>query len=502
MIDACGEIRSSSEVLDFMKSLEAQDNINVVEPAPPSLMALPGAFLVGPTNHAPDDGAIAIDVNRDHDDDNNNMYAAAAAADVPTIVAHLAPDEDEIRAMYQEQLEAEVRMRLALVTNDATILVADEVTKEDVPIRCSLTKRATRWIMALFAFVVAGGALGGVVYWTLQDDDAEGGMGALQNEEQQETDPLVTELQSFIAPTDDDLLVFMDPESPQSQALAWLRDDPITLTPGRSTETVLERYVLAVIYYTTAGQDWKQFPLIDSHHCTWNKSLVWSGEVVYDGVLCADEEAGGMIESLHLGGNNLFGTLPWEVVLLTHLKSLNLDDNALRGTIPTRITELTKLERFWTWSNRLTGTVPAHFSPNMVDLDLSKNLFNGTLPESWGTEMPALQQIRVYENSLTGTLPTSLGLLSDLIFFNAFQNQMTGTVPTELGQLPTLEAMNIQMNSFSGSVNETLCTLPRISYMVADCDEVDCPCCTNCCFNNAMGQCEDMTGNGGGRGRL
>lgn len=356
--------------------------------------------------------------------------------------------------------------------------------------------------MALFAFVVAGGALGGVVYWTLQDDDAEGGMGALQNEEQQETDPLVTELQSFIAPTDDDLLVFMDPESPQSQALAWLRDDPITLTPGRSTETVLERYVLAVIYYTTAGQDWKQFPLIDSHHCTWNKSLVWSGEVVYDGVLCADEEAGGMIESLHLGGNNLFGTLPWEVVLLTHLKSLNLDDNALRGTIPTRITELTKLERFWTWSNRLTGTVPAHFSPNMVDLDLSKNLFNGTLPESWGTEMPALQQIRVYENSLTGTLPTSLGLLSDLIFFNAFQNQMTGTVPTELGQLPTLEAMNIQMNSFSGSVNETLCTLPRISYMVADCDEVDCPCCTNCCFNNAMGQCEDMTGNGGGRGRL
>ena len=125
MIDACGEIRSSSEVLDFMKSLEAQDNINVVEPAPPPPMALPGAFLVGPTNHVPEDGAIAIDVNRDHDDDNNNMYAAAAG-DVPTIVAHLAPDEDEIRAMYQEQLEAEVRMRLALVTNDATILVADD----------------------------------------------------------------------------------------------------------------------------------------------------------------------------------------------------------------------------------------------------------------------------------------------------------------------------------------------------------------------------------------
>ena len=442
----------------------------------------------------------------------------SAAVDAPTmIVAHLALDEEDIRAMYHEQLETEVR--LALVTTDATIVVADEVKKDDAPIprpAGGSNKGTTkRWIlMALLVCLVVGAGLGGVMYWVLQDDEEQGG---LPNEQQEDPDPLVMELKSFIAPTVDDLLVFLDPESPQSQALAWLREDPITLTPGRSSEIVLERYVLAVLYYTTAGPKWKQFPLRDSDHCTWNKALVWSGEIVYDGVLCAvaaDEDAtggAGRMESLHLGGNNLFGSLPWELVLLTSLKSIILDDNVVTGSLPTRITELTRLERFWAWSNRLTGTVPALFSPHMLDIDLSKNLFSGTLPELWGTEMSSIREIRVFENALTGTLPTTMGLLSNLTLFSTYSNQLTGTVPTELGLLRSLQVVDIRMNSLTGSVNETLCSstlAPELVLAVmveADCDEVECPCCTVCCFNNAMGSCDDMTegaGGGGGGGRL
>jgi hypothetical protein len=512
MIDASGEIRPSSDVLDFMKSLEAQDNINIVEnTAPPrSTTVLPGAYLVGPSHPVPEEGAIPIEATHEYEDDN----MISAAVDAPTmIVAHLAPDEEDIRAMYHEQLETEVRMRLALVTTDATIVVADEVKKDDAPIprpAGGSNKGTTkRWlIMALLVCLVVGAGLGGVISWVLQDDEEQGGRD--QNEQQEDPDPLVMELKSFIAPTADDLLVFLDPESPQSQALAWLREDPITMTPGRSSEIVLERYVLAVLYYTTAGPKWKQFPLSDSDHCTWNKALVWSGEIVYDGVLCAaDEDAttgGGRMESLHLGGNNLFGSLPWELVLLTSLKSIILDDNVVTGSLPTRITELTRLERFWAWSNRLTGTMPALFSPHMLDIDLSKNLFTGTLPERWGTEMPSIREIRVFENALTGTLPTTMGLLSNLTLFSTYSNLMTGTVPTELGLLRSLQVVDIRMNSLTGSVNETLCLVPEmLAVMEADCDEVECPCCTVCCFNNAMGACDDMTegaGGGGGGDRL
>ena len=45
-------------------------------------------------------------------------------------------------------------------------------------------------------------------------------------------DPLVEELQFWIAPTEEDLWPFADPASPQSQALALLQDDPITQLPG------------------------------------------------------------------------------------------------------------------------------------------------------------------------------------------------------------------------------------------------------------------------------
>ena len=446
---------------------------------------MPGAFLISPTDDFQDDSTIPLEYNNDHNND-HNMYAAA---DVPTIVAHLAPDEDDIRAMYQEQLETEVRMRLTLVTNDATIFVADEVTKEDSPIQCSLKKGTTRWIMALVVFVVIGGGLGGVVYWTLPGDETQGGI----LNEQQELDPIVVELRSLIAPNDNDLLPFMDPESPQSQAVAWLRDDPITLTPGRSTETVLERYVVAVLYYTTAGQEWTQFQLSDSDHCTWNKALEVYGEVVHNGILCTEEDVVGMIETLHLGGNNLFGSTTWEVVLLTHLKSIILQENVLTGTIPIRITELARLERFWAWSNRLTGTMPALFSPNMLDINLSKNQFTGTLPETWGSEMPLLQGIQAYENSLTGTLPTSLGLLSNLVLFVTFRNFMSGTLPTELGQLRALEAVYLQMNSFTGSMNNTLCSLPGVAALEADCGEVECPCCTSCCSSDMWEDCVEMS---------
>ena len=87
---ACGEACSSSEVLDVVASVEAQDNIIIEEP-PPHPKIRPGAFLVRHAANVPIDGAISIDESHD----NNNM---SAAADVPMIVAHLAPDETDIEA--------------------------------------------------------------------------------------------------------------------------------------------------------------------------------------------------------------------------------------------------------------------------------------------------------------------------------------------------------------------------------------------------------------------
>ena len=86
-------------------------------------------------------------------------------------------------------------------------------------------------------------------------------------------DYLVEELKFLIAPTSEDLLPFSGPSSPQSQALAWLQDDPITLTPSRSTRTVLERYVLAVFYYSTPDPSSRYDYLRCEDVWTWNAGI-------------------------------------------------------------------------------------------------------------------------------------------------------------------------------------------------------------------------------------
>jgi hypothetical protein len=187
----------------------------------------------------------------------------------PAVVAHLAPDAADIEALITEQVENRVRQRdlcqtIVPIVSDNNIIVipADKV----VSTRTGLKKRSI-WIMTALILIV----FGGVVYWLLVDNRKDKQMEGSEASSQTMDpvagtlspvllDPLIEELRFWIAPTDTDLATLTNPTSPQSQALAWLQDDPITLAPGRSTRTVLERYALAVLYYTTWGPSW-QFEL-------------------------------------------------------------------------------------------------------------------------------------------------------------------------------------------------------------------------------------------------
>jgi hypothetical protein len=202
---------------------------------------------------------------------------------VGPIIAHLAPDETNFEEMFEERLAARMaheRMdsrrlevnrsrQVSLVSDDDVVVVADEV--KDVSTYSGVTKR-NQWILAMILLLVL---VGGVAVYLLlrnintkdssqKDELAEDSVTTPTVPESEAPsfsplplDPLVDELRSWIAPTSEDLLPFRDPSSPQSQALAWLQDDSIAMTPGRSTRTVLERYVLAVLYYSTSGPSWK-----------------------------------------------------------------------------------------------------------------------------------------------------------------------------------------------------------------------------------------------------
>ena len=348
---------------DDKMSVAVQENISLVQPE--STLVVPGAVMVGPSNDVEDD--THVNVSED-------------VSGLP-ILAHLAPDvealmEERLAARVPQVLEERRRQEMIQANNvplvnddDVLVAVVDEV--KTVPIHEGVKKRSICMIAIVLVLLIVVGV---VVYFLLRDNKVE---DTSQEEAQAEgtvagptvsqtdapsfspvpLDPLVEELKFWIAPTAKDLLPFSDPSSPQSQALAWLQDDPITLTPGRLTRIVLERYVLAVFYYSTSGPSSKYDYLSRDDVCTWNTGIP---AIIYRdhfyGISCIGD--GESVDGLALMDNNLRGTLPWELALLTNLQFMIFDQNGLTGSIPERITELTNLDFLSLSYNGLTGSIP------------------------------------------------------------------------------------------------------------------------------------------------
>jgi len=68
------------------------------------------------------------------------------------------------------------------------------------------------------------------------------------------------------------------------------------------------------------------------------------------------------------------------------------------------------------------------------------------------------------DNSLTGLIPSELGLLTNLEWLYLYGNSLTGTLPNEVCAL---------RNDNGGNLDR----------LYADCEEVTCPCCTFCCVD-------------------
>ena len=140
----------------------------------------------------------------------------------------------------------------------------------------------------------------------------------------------------------------VDAQTPQAQAYEWLANDPSYWT--YKNETILQRWVLAVLFYSTGGPDWENenFPvtfglgktpwLSYTDECQWESTNKGS-----NGRICDDN---GEIFALHLQNIGLNGTIPTEIGLLTRLRLLFVDENVgLGGSIPTELGKLTRLEK-------------------------------------------------------------------------------------------------------------------------------------------------------------
>ena len=263
---------------------------------------------------------------------------------------------------------------------------------------------------------------------------------------------LRAELESKIAPTQADKLRLDDTTSPQGRALTWLEADTITQTCGRSTQTVLERYVLAVLFISS--NIWSSpLPSKSDSVCAWNEITVdcdGTSSLVGLNAYCSYD---------------LEGTIPWELKLLTDLRSIIFHGNSLSGTIPERITEMTKLTHLDIgYNGDLSGTIPSSIGAltQLTYLDLFYSDLVGTIPASIGA-LTRLTYLHLDENDLTGSIPSSIGALTQLTDVDLSQNKLSGSIPDEMGALTELVLLWLNNNQFTGTVPASLYALPKMT---------------------------------------
>uniref|UniRef100_A0A7S4JQG1 Leucine-rich repeat-containing N-terminal plant-type domain-containing protein n=1 Tax=Odontella aurita TaxID=265563 RepID=A0A7S4JQG1_9STRA len=245
-----------------------------------------------------------------------------------------------------------------------------------------------------------------------------------------------------------------DTASPQYEALMWVTEKDDRQVNWRDDMTSLvQRFVLATIYFATGGDAWdRKFTFLSAdHECTWGN--------VFDTAFCGD---GANIETISLGYNNLNGSIPEELGLLKSLKVITLSGNHLTGHLPTSIRNLINLEVLSLHANDLSGSLPfGKENLRLQDLDVSSNFgFTGTIPREMFS-YANLSSIDLQFNSFSGVFPPSdIGNLMKLKKVRVGANSFAQSpIPSVIGSLKGLTYLGLDRNEFSGAFPDFICKL-------------------------------------------
>jgi hypothetical protein len=163
------------------------------------------------------------------------------------------------------------------------------------------------------------------------------------------------------------------PSTPQNKALEWLASNSDLGT--YTSETIIQRYALATLYFSTNGDSWyyKALWLSNDNECNW-----WQHDL--GSSTCSDTGA---------------------------VANVELHDNDLKGPIPPEIGLLTNLSKFLT-EERMTMhsawlPIGVEMSHLVIDLIVSCCFVNYSTERLW-----------LDRNALNGTVPTEIGLLTQL----------------------------------------------------------------------------------------
>lgn len=178
------------------------------------------------------------------------------------------------------------------------------------------------------------------------------------------------------------------------------------------------------------------------------------------------------LEQLYLSNNQLTGPIPDSYGSLPALDDLQLDKNKLSGSLPTALTKEAALTVLHLNNNQFTGEIPSLAQlQNLSSVNLSANQFSGTLPDLGASS--ALKQVYLSSNQLTGTIPDSYGKLPALSELQLHDNSLSGALPAALGNDTALTSLYLNGNQFTGSIPEAWSALGSLKTLNLSTNKLD-----------------------------